>query len=68
MKAIRVEIMNLLEGGTLVATPRSEVPAAHMLIYTTIQLKRKRHPDESFDKYKARACALKRHTRLLLML
>ena len=57
ISAIRDEILHLLSGGTLEETGDDQIVGPHRVIHSTLQLKHKKHQDQTTDKFKARLCA-----------
>ena len=57
IKAIRSEVDQLIDGGTLEATAATDILEYSKIIHSTMQLKHKQHASGLSDKYKGRLCA-----------
>jgi KUP system potassium uptake protein len=57
IKAIRAEVLGLVENGTLELTRADLIVPGSKVIHSTLQLKHKKLQDATTDKFKARLCA-----------
>jgi hypothetical protein len=57
IKAIKEELIQLIDRRTLRAVNDSDIKGKHKVIHTTMQLKHKLKQDRSLDKWKTRVCA-----------